>query len=181
MVRTRVGYTGGRRKNPTYHHMGDHTESLQIDFDPLIISYEELLELFWKSHNPESASLARQYMAAVFYHDRKQKEAAEKSRDRLAETRQRGVHTQILPLETFYLAENYHQKYYLRRTPALAKEFKALYPSKSDFIRSTAVARVNGYLGGHGTPEQFAAEIDTLGLSSEAQKKLRKSVFVSKR
>ncbi|MDZ7761250.1 MAG: peptide-methionine (S)-S-oxide reductase [Desulfovermiculus sp.] len=68
MVRTRVGYSGGKKPNPTYHDLGDHTETLQVDYDPEAVSYPKLLEVFWESHSPEQSALSRQYMAAVFYH-----------------------------------------------------------------------------------------------------------------
>ena len=72
-----MGYAGGKKSNPTYHDLGDHTETLQIDFDPDVITYDELLEIFWASHNPGRKSWSRQYMAAVFYHNHKQKKAIE--------------------------------------------------------------------------------------------------------
>jgi len=69
VVRTRVGYTGGSTKNPTYHSLGDHTETVQIDYDPTQISFEELLDVFWDSHRPTQRAWSRQYMAAVFFHN----------------------------------------------------------------------------------------------------------------
>ena len=82
MIRTRVGYAGGAKENPTYHNLGDHTETLQIDYDSSKISYEKLLELFWEEHDPTSRSWSRQYKAVVFYHDEEQKRLAIAGRDR---------------------------------------------------------------------------------------------------
>ena len=79
-----MGYSGGSRKDPTYNSLGDHTETLEIDFDPARVSYKELLEVFWKNHSPRTASWSRQYMAAVFVHDDEQKRLAGESRDRVA-------------------------------------------------------------------------------------------------
>ena len=76
MIRTRVGYTGGTLENPTYHHLGDHTESVQVDYDPARIDYAALLDAFWQGHNPAASSFSRQYMAAVFYHDETQRQLA---------------------------------------------------------------------------------------------------------
>ena len=76
VIRTRVGYAGGRLKAPTYTHIGDHTETVQVDYDPAQITYAELLEVFWQGHNPRSRPYSRQYMAAVFYHNQEQKELA---------------------------------------------------------------------------------------------------------
>ena len=76
MIRTRVGYTGGNKENPTYRTLGDHTESIEVDYDPGIISYADLLKVFWRSHDPGSRSWSRQYIAAIFYHNEEQKKQA---------------------------------------------------------------------------------------------------------
>ena len=68
MIRTRVGYAGGTTNNPTYRALGDHAETIQVDYDPTQISYEELLEAFWTSHSPTSRPWSRQYASIIFYH-----------------------------------------------------------------------------------------------------------------
>ncbi len=163
MIRTRVGYSGGTKKNPTYYSLGDHSETIQIDFDPAKITYEQLLNVFWASHNPDRKSWSRQYMAAVFYHNEEQKKLAIKTRDHVADQLKSKIYTEILPATEFYLAEDYHQKYYLRQVSELIKEYKAIYPATGDLIKSTAVARVNGYVGGFGTFKQLQNELSSLG------------------
>lgn len=74
VIRTRVGYAGGKTDAPTYRHMGDHTETVQIDYDPGRITYEELLKIFWESHDPESRPYSVQYKNAVFFHNAAQEE-----------------------------------------------------------------------------------------------------------
>jgi peptide-methionine (S)-S-oxide reductase len=172
VIRTRVGYSGGKKKNPTYHSLGDHSESIRIDFDPSQVSYEKLLEIFWSSHNPTQRLWSTQYKAAVFYHNEDQKKLAIETRDREAARRNSSITTEILPATDFYRAEAYHQKYRLRQDRELMKEFNAMYPSDDDFVNSTAAARVNGYLDGYGTTESLRTELDSLGLSAEANKKL---------
>ena len=71
-----MGYSGGETLYPTYRSMGDHSESIQIDYDPARISYEELLEIFWKNHNPTQRAWRRQYMSAIFYHNANQHQLA---------------------------------------------------------------------------------------------------------
>jgi peptide-methionine (S)-S-oxide reductase len=95
------------------------------------------------------------------------------SRDRKAETVNGRVLTRIEPLTAFYRAEDYHQKYYLRSEPELANYYLGIYPDAQAFVDSTATARVNGYLAGHGTREQLEAEAAELGLTSEALARLR--------
>lgn len=172
MVRTRVGYTGGSTLQPTYRNLGDHTESVQIDYDPRVRTYEDLLEVFWKSHRPDRSIGSRQYMSAIFYADEDQKAAALESKQRAEKRLGRPVSTQILPLKTFTRAEDYHQKYYLRGQRDLMREFAAMYPEARDFTDSTAAARVNGYLGGYGQEQNLKEDDARLGLSAAGQKEL---------
>lgn len=180
-MRTRAGYTGGAKKNPTYYSLGNHTEAMQVDFDPTIISFDEILTLFWQSHNPSARAWSAQYKNALWVHNDEQAALAEASKARLAEEKSsrffgRGIHTEILPLDTFYLAEEYHQKYMLRRAKSIWNELMAIYPHDMDWINSTAAARLNGYVGGQGSTKQLDGEIELLGLSVEGQDKLRQIV-----
>jgi methionine-S-sulfoxide reductase len=176
VVRTRVGYTGGTKKNPTYHAIGDHSETLQIDFDPKQISYAELVDIFWRTHNPCEQGGSRQYRSALFYHNEEQKRLALATRDREAARHGAPIATPILPASDFYIAEDYHQKHALRRDAALMREFRNMYPSDEDFVRSTAAARVNGYLAGCGSRDSLEKEIDGLGLSEQGKNALIQSV-----
>jgi len=172
VVRTRVGYAGGTTKNPTYHNLGDHTETIQIDYDPTQISYKELLDVFWDSHNPAQPSWSRQYMSIVFYHNDEQKKLAMETRDREAARINGEILTEIVPASEFYLAEAYHQKYRLQQVPDLMEEFRVMYPDDEDLVDSTAAARVNGYLGSYGTFEALQAETSGLGLSPAGSHRL---------
>lgn len=177
MIRTRVGYTGGKKLDPTYHSLGDHTESLQIDYDPAQISYEALLDIFWNSHNPTRASWSRQYKAAVFVHNRPQAALAEASKEQIASEKtgrffNRTIQTEILPAETFYRAEDYHHKYLLQHSPKLWGDILEIYPAPDQWINSTAAARLNGYVGGYATLAQLEEEIESLGLSPAGQEAL---------
>jgi peptide-methionine (S)-S-oxide reductase len=174
VVRTRVGYSGGTKKEPTYHDLGDHSETLQLDFDPARISYEKLLDVFWKAHEPTARSWSRQYRAAVFFENENQKKIALETCYREAFRIRGEIFTEILPASVFYQAEDYHQKYYLQLDRLLIKEFQRIYPHFKDVVNSTAAARVNGYLGGHGTVEKTEDDLALLGLSPEAHKRLLK-------
>jgi len=176
VIRTRVGYAGGEKENPDYGNIGDHTEAVQVDYDPQVISYADLLEVFWKSHKPTSKSWMRQYMNAVFYHDTEQQKVGEASKAALAEKMGRSIRTPVAPLRSFTLGENYHQKYMLKRQSRLTSEMSRIYPKSQDFINSTAVARLNGYAGGNGSVKQLALEIDSLGLSDNGKRILKQIV-----
>lgn len=131
--------------------MSDHTETVDIEFDSSQVTFESLLERFWKSHNPIS-SHSRQYMSAIFYHSEQQKESAEKSRDEQQKHLVQPIKTLITPALTFYNAEDYHQKYMLRQHPTVLEKLGL---SDKEIIQSTVAAKLNGYLSGNGTEEQF--------------------------
>jgi len=173
VVYTRVGYAGGTKKNPTYHDLGDHIETVQVVYDPSKISYEELLTVFWSNENVYTRSLMRQYMSAIFYYNDTQKELAIQSYNQMSQTRQ--VHVEIMEAESFYLAEDYHQKYFLQQHSELMREFQ-VYSDMKDFIESTAATRVNGYIGGCGTIIDLQHEIDEYGLSVEGKELLLRIV-----
>jgi peptide-methionine (S)-S-oxide reductase len=111
-------------------------------------------------------------MSAIFYHDETQQKLALETRALEESRRNKKIQTEILSFDRFYLAEDYHQKYQLRQRRQLMTEFKAIYSKNIDFVNSTAAARVNGYVGGHGEPEEVAANIEKLGLSAAGQKRL---------
>ena len=161
MIRTRVGYTGGSGENPTYRDLGDHAESIEIDYEPSVISYRDLLEIFWKSHDPGSRPWSRQYMSAIFYHNEEQKKLAVESMERQQARTHGKIYTEIMPAARFYQAESYHQKYYLRQRPELVNEFRTIYPAET-FVDSTAAARVNGFLAGYGSYAALKADLSEL-------------------
>ena len=111
-------------------------------------------------------------MSIIFYHNDEQKKLAIETKEREEAERKSRVFTEIVPASEFYLAEAYHQKYYLQHIPELADEFHAIYPDVNDFINSTAVARVNGYAGGYGTEAALQEGLRDLGLSPEGNEKL---------
>jgi peptide methionine sulfoxide reductase msrA/msrB len=117
------GYTGGQKKDPTYKEISaggtGHVEAVEIIYDPSLVSYERLLEVFWRNIDPTDAGgqfvdRGSQYRSAIFYHNEDQKKRAEASKEGLAKSEIFGkpIVTEILPAATFYKAEDYHQDYY---------------------------------------------------------------------
>jgi methionine-S-sulfoxide reductase len=176
VVRTRVGYSGGTTPHPTYRDMGDNSETVQVDYDAAKVTYGELLEVFWSGHDPRRRSWSRQYASIIFVHTDEQRHFAEETKARLARKLGGPVHTEIVPFRSFTLAENYHQKHSLQQFPEFEKELRQIYPAQEDFIASTAVARLNGYLGGEGTYAELVPELERLGLSPSRREALRKLV-----
>lgn len=174
MVRTRVGYAGGTTPSPTYRAMGDHTEALQVDYDPSRTCYEALLEILWEDHLPLRPAYKRQYRWAIFYAGEAQRAAAEGAKRTLEEAAGRPIYIDIEPLGEFTRAEDYHQKYALRRHRELLAEFAGYSPR--ELADSTLAARLNAYAYGHGTVDALAAELPSLGLSPEVARHLQRIV-----
>lgn len=119
------GYTGGHTVNPSYKQVCSgntgHAEAIQIAFNPDIITYEELLKIFWRTHDPTTLNrqgddVGTQYRSAIFYHNDVQKQASEKFKTELDHSGawDNSIVTEIVPISTFYKAESYHQKYFSR-------------------------------------------------------------------
>ena len=136
------------------------------------MSYEDLLALFWQSHNPTRGAYSTQYASLILTHGEQQLAAARASAANFEQAVGRKVLTRIEPLRRFYLAEGYHQKYRLRNDRQLMSEFSAMYPNDGEFVDSTAAARVNGYLDGEGSAARLARDIDDFGLTDEGQARL---------
>ena len=141
-----------------------------MDYDPEIITYDQLLDIFWTSHKPSRRNTSRQYMKAVFYHNDQQRERAMASKTALEREIGSTVKTEVVPIQSFTMAEDYHQKFTLKQHNGLRDEMSQIYPRHQDFVHSTAVARLNGYVGRHGSKDQLTSEIDHLGLSAEGKK-----------
>ena len=169
-----MGYTGGEKEFPTYHSLGNHTEALQVDFDPLQVSFADIVDLFWQSHNPLRGVRSRQYMTAIWFHDESQAEVINGAKKAIERELDATVQTPVMPLNMFYLAEDYHQKYGLQNC-LLMRFFKEMYPDFEDFNNSTAAARVNGFIGGNGSRELFKQESSSYGIPVDELKQFVRS------
>lgn len=118
-----VGYAGGQMKNPAYEEVctgrTGHAEAVQITFDPSVVSYEQLLEIFWSIHDPtqlnrQGPDVGMHYRSVIFFHSKKQEMLARKSMKKLLKKGMMAV-TEIVPVSKFWKAEEYHQKYLMKR------------------------------------------------------------------
>jgi len=121
VVSTSVGYTGGRTADPTYEQVCSdatgHAEAVDVWFDPDLVSYDDLVNVFWSIHDPTSRNrqgwdFGSQYRSAIFFHDAGQERLAIASRDARQGSVARPIVTEIVPAPAFYNAEDYHQRYY---------------------------------------------------------------------
>lgn len=125
VIDAQVGYTGGHTKNPTYEQVCQgntgHVEAVEILFDPALVTYEQLLDIFWNIHDPttynrQGPDVGSQYRSAIFTHNSHQAELARKSKEALEKSHRfkKSIVTEIHSAGTFYRAEEYHQKYHAK-------------------------------------------------------------------
>ncbi|MBB6644902.1 peptide-methionine (S)-S-oxide reductase MsrA [Halobellus ruber] len=174
VVRTRVGYAGGTTPSPTYRDLGDHTEVVQVEYDPAVLSYADLLDVFWANHDPRASSRTRQYRNVILVDTVAHRQAAERTRRAVASKLGGSVGTVIEDLASFTLAEPYHQKYELRSTPVLGDELVEHYGD--DFVDSTVAARLNGFVAGHGDPDRRESFLAGLELPPRVLDEVRRRI-----
>jgi peptide-methionine (S)-S-oxide reductase len=121
---TAVGYMGGSLKNPTYQDVctdrTGHAEVVEVDFDPAVVSYHDLLNVFWENHDPttknrQGPDVGAQYRSAIFFHSPEQEAEAKRSREEAQKNFKRPIVTEIVPAGDFWRAEEYHQQYLEKR------------------------------------------------------------------
>ncbi|MFC1863022.1 peptide-methionine (R)-S-oxide reductase MsrB [Thermodesulfobacteriota bacterium] len=139
------GYAGGHKENPTYEEVSagitGHTEAVQVHYNPSIVSYDELLDVFWRHIDPTDAGgqfvdRGSQYRPAIFYHNEEQRKIAEESKERLGSSGifKKEISTEIIPLEKFYRAEDYHQDYY--KTHKIKYKFYRFNSGRDQYLES---------------------------------------------
>jgi len=148
VVRTRVGYAGGTKIDPTYHALGDHTEVFQVEFDPDTITYRDLLNQVFNSHNPQHQTRKTQYQNVVFAATEAQRAVLDDFLATQGLTAD-GIGTRIEQLSEFYPAEDYHQKYKLRSVSSFMDAFEAAEYGDNELRESPIATKLNGYVAGH--------------------------------
>jgi peptide-methionine (S)-S-oxide reductase len=132
VISTTSGYTGGRVVNPTYNQVSagttGHTEAVRIVYDPAKVTYEKLLDVFWRNHDPLAKNAqfcdhGEQYRAGIFYHDDEQRRLAEASKKSVQPRFRQPIQTEISPAGAFYAAEDYHQDFY-QKNPVRYKFYR---------------------------------------------------------
>jgi methionine-S-sulfoxide reductase len=145
VVSTNVGYTDGHKEHPTYEEVCSgktgHTEAIEILYDPSQVTYEELLDIFWKNIEPtmlnrQFVDFGTQYRTAIFYHNEEQKRFAEASKEKLERSGKfyKPIVTEIKPASTFYKAEEYHQQYY-KKNP-IRYEFYEAHSGRNQHLKT---------------------------------------------
>lgn len=148
VIRTRAGYAGGTKRDPSYHSLGNHTEVFQVKFDPAIITYRELVEAAFRQHNPRTRTGKTQYQNVVFAATPDQRTVLDEFLTATGRTTD-AIETRIEQLSRFYAAEDYHQKHKLRSAPSLMTTFEDAGYTDADVRDSPIAAKLNGYVAGH--------------------------------
>lgn len=174
VLRTRTGYAGGTLADPTYRQMGDHSESVELEYNPEILSYEQILRVFWDHHNPLNINgyKGRQYQSMLLYRSSGQKEAIDRVLEERRESGRGEPATEVHPLTTFHPAEEKHQKYYLKRHPDAVAKLLTLYPSRADMDESMLAARLNGLAKGFINRSRLLEEVEEWPLPQVEQTRI---------
>jgi len=153
--------------------MADHTECLEIDFDPQVIGIEDIVHHFWSSHNPNRGNYkGRQYLSILLFRDAEQKEMIERVKDSLESSMVDKIDTEIASYRGFTLAEERHQKYYLKRYPKAMDRLAAYYETHEQLVNATLVARLNSFVKGYGTLAALKEEMAGWNIPGETKGKL---------
>jgi peptide-methionine (S)-S-oxide reductase len=153
VVRTRVGYAGGTKTDPSYEVIGDHTEVVQVEYDPNQVSFPALLEIAFDEHNPAHQPEKRQYQHIVFTETPQQRKDLQRYLD--ANVNRERLETRLESLDGFYVAEDYHQKYNLRGKRWITDEFREAGYDDTDIRESPAAAKLNAHVAGHDVDVPF--------------------------
>ena len=167
VVSTRVGFSGGTFPNPNYSAIGDHVETVEVLYDPIVITYSELLRHFWRHHNSRAKPIFRQYASAIFCMEKAQIEVAKKEREAWQAQGEKKVLTAILPAGEFYPAAENHQKYYLQQDTVLLSGL----PEK-DRLHTLLAAKLNAVAGRAGDRADLKRTLEELGVDETAQQNL---------
>lgn len=155
--------------------MGDHTETAQLDYDPSIITYQELVQQFFSNHNPNRKPYRdREYISIILFYNEEQREIAEEEKKKQEKMAAMPIQTEISPYKGFTLAEDRQQKWHIKRNKTAMEELKRLYPSEEALLNSTLVARMNGLAKGYGSVRDVENEISRWNIDKVDQNRLLK-------
>ncbi|QAY67260.1 peptide-methionine (S)-S-oxide reductase MsrA [Paenibacillus protaetiae] len=174
VIRTRTGYAGGTSADPNYRRMGDHTEVVEVDYDPAAIPLAKLLKLFWDSHNPVNINgyKGRQYQSLLLYRNEAQLAEALMVLEQLSAGGKLKPETEIRLYDRFFIAEDRHQKYDVKRYPHAVELLERLYPPGQRWEHGTLAARLNGLAKGYTSLQRVIAEMEQWPADAEEKSRL---------
>jgi peptide-methionine (S)-S-oxide reductase len=173
VLQTRVGFSGGTYEKPTYTNSRDHSETVELLYDPSSISYRELCREFFHAHNPAWTGVLKQYANALFYTTGQERRIAEQESERRGSKDGTVMRTPLREFDRFHPASASHQKHHLRTHRELMSAFRSVFPDDTAFTASTAAMRVNSAIAGFSETALIRQELPEYGLSESAAERVQ--------
>lgn len=165
VLRTRVGYTGGDSLTPSYENLGNHIEVIEVDYDPAVISYRQLIEAYFSLYDATVRPYSQRVKSMIYYRTEDEKQIANTVKEEVFKRVGSPLYTEIDPLGVFYLAEDRHQLYYLKQEPSLYREITEIFPTEKVQLLSVLASKLNGFIAGYGTAPDLDKVLSQSGLS----------------
>lgn len=178
VFRTRVGYAGGSSINPSYTNLGLHTEVVEIDYDPEIISYSDLIDEFFDAHNETLRPYDQRVKSLVFYRDKDEFEIAKSKLEKIRVEAETGksVYTELKEFSVFYIAEEKNQNRSLKTEISLYEEIKSKFGSEKKVLLSVLASKLNGVVYGYGSAEKAEEILSKSALSDQAIERVKEII-----
>ncbi len=173
VLRTRTGYAGGRSTDPSYKNLEWHTEVVEIDYDPAVISYEDLVALFFAFHDENLRPYDQRVKSLIFFRSEAEETHARQAISRQREVTGKPVFTEAKEMDVFYLAEPEHQNRTVKREVSLYGELTEIFETDDRLQQSILVSKLNGFVYGYGSPEDLEDLLNQLGLSDMSKGRVR--------
>ncbi len=173
-----MGYSGGKSPNPSYKVVDFHSEVVEIDYDPQIISYGELIDIFFEAHNETLRPYDQRVKSLIFYRNQDEHEIAKAKLNqiRLTTPEDESVFTELKAFEIFYLAEEEHQNRSLKLEVSLYDELTQIFETDERILLSVLASKLNGYIYGYGTEENAERLLEMSGLSQTSKDRVREVI-----
>lgn len=172
VLRTRVGYSGGDLTTPSYNDLGNHIEVFEVDYDPDVISYEQLVELYFVFYDATMRPLSLRVKPVIYYRTEEEFNIAKMIKQSVEAASSEGIFAVIEPFDIFYLAESKHQLSYLKQESSLYDEITQIYLDEDQLLLSLLASKLNGFIPGYGDPRHLALILEGSGLSAPSLERI---------
>lgn len=172
VLRTRVGYAGGDSTTPSYDNLGNHVEVFEVDYDPEILSYEDLVTLYFSIYDATARPFSQRVTSVIYYRNTEEQALAEKVKSSVEAQSEKGIFTILRPIDTFYLAEAKHQLSYLKQEVSLYGEVEAMFGDQDRLLLSILASKLNGFIAGYGSTQEIDDVLEQSSLSAASLERL---------
>ena len=173
VLRTRVGYAGGDSTTPSYDDLGNHIEVFEVDYDPDLLSYEDMVHLYFQFYDATARPFSQRVTPVIYYRNAAEQVIAEDVKLSIENSSEKGIFTVIRPLEVFYLAEEKHQLSYLKQESSLYKEIREIFIEDDALLLSILASKLNGFIAGYGSETDLTYVLKGSGLSDASLDRLK--------